>query len=129
MSDSVTIRVPLDPPAALFPNRRHRRGGFHEGVEAAYQLRLAAKLAAMPHAPATALAGPVALHVHVAYSGGRRLPDLDASASAAKAAIDGVVDGGILVNDRQVTALTVTHERLGRGEQGYTDLTICEVET
>jgi Holliday junction resolvase RusA-like endonuclease len=126
--DSIVITIPLAPDAALLPNRRHRRGGHHPGIAAARELRFAAKCAALPHATGTALAGPVGLHVHVAYPRSRRLPDLDASLSASKGAVDGLVDGGILVDDRQVAAISVTHERLGKGADGYTRITIVELE-
>ena len=128
MSDSVTIRVPIDPPAELLPNRRHRRGGFHPGIEAAATVRQIAFHAALPHATATTLAGPVALTVHAGYGHGRRVPDLDATLAACKPMIDGIVDTRLIADDRQVARITVLHEKLTgkRGErpQGWTDITL-----
>ena len=131
MSDSVTIRVPIDPPAELLPNRRHRRGGFYPGIEAAATARQMAYHAAIPYATAVTIDGPVALTVHASYGHGRKVPDLDATLSACKPMIDGIVDTRLLADDRQVTRITVLHSKLAgkRGErpQGWTDITLEEL--
>lgn len=131
MSDSITITVPMEPPAECFPNRRNRRGGFYPGIEAARTFRMAAKVVAIEHAPSTAISGPVDVALHAAYGHKRQLPDLDATLSAAKGCLDGLVDGGILVDDRQVSRITVSHEKLKgkRGEKpvGCTTVTIREI--
>ena len=58
----------------------------------------------------------------------RRLPDLDASISGAKALLDGVVDAGILADDDQVARIIATHEKLPKHEPEYTRLTFTELE-
>lgn len=114
----VIIRIPIAPPSALLPNKRHRQGGLHPGIEAATNCRDTAKYAAMELAPPTPFAGPVHLTMHIAYGvdpvskRARRLPDLDATISAAKSLIDGIVDARILYDDDQVQLITASHERL-----------------
>ena len=129
---SITITVPMDPPSALLPNKRHRRGGLYPGIEAAQESRLAAKYAAMNACNGTPLTGPVHLIIHAAYGHRRVTPDLDGTISAVKPMIDGLADAGVLEDDDQVQMITATHEKLrGRRNEkptGYTVLTITPLE-
>src|SRR5690606_35585291 len=74
----VTGTVPLDPPSALLPNKRHRGGGLSPGIEAAPESREVAKYAAMnDRGQRPTITGPVELEVHAAYGYKRVTPDLD----------------------------------------------------
>lgn len=134
---ALTITVPIAPPNALLPNKRHRRGGLYPGIAAATECRETAKYAAMEHVAGAPIAGPVHLELHVAYGvdpatgRARSLPDLDGTISACKGLIDGLVDAGVLYDDDQIQRITASHERLGvtRKERptGYTIFTITEI--
>jgi Holliday junction resolvase RusA-like endonuclease len=129
----ISIRIPLDPPSALFPNARNRRGGFRPGIAAANDFHYAAYLAAMPYRPETPIAGEVSVGIYAAYGHGRRLPDLDATVSACKKALDALADAGIIVNDSQITSITVGQEKLRPTKDdprpaGWTSLTIVEIQ-
>src|SRR5690606_25755197 len=63
----VTVTVPMDPPSALLPNKRHRRGGLYPGISAATESREVAKYAAMnDRGQQPTISGPVELEVHAA---------------------------------------------------------------
>jgi Holliday junction resolvase RusA-like endonuclease len=129
----ISIRIPLDPPAALFPNARNRRGGFHPGISAAADFHSVATFAMREHAPDTPITGPVSLGIYAAYGHGRRIPDLDATVSACKKALDALMTAGIILDDRQITSITVGHEKLRPTKDdprpaGWTELRIVEME-
>lgn len=123
---SVTITVPMCPPSILLPNRKRNT---HWGAisKATYELRQVAKLAALGDRPHhwKPITGPCILSLHVAYARRRRIPDLDGSAAAAKAVIDGMADAGIIQDDRQFVELRVTHSKDPTGA-GYVELHIEE---
>ena len=128
----VTVTVPMDPPSALLPNKRHRRGGLYPGISAATESREVAKYAAMnDRGQRPTISGPVELEVHAAYGYKRVTPDLDGTLSACKPMIDGLVDAGIIYDDDQVQRLIVTHEKLKTRKhvkpQGYTVFRIREL--
>jgi Holliday junction resolvase RusA-like endonuclease len=129
---AITVTVPMDPPSALLPNKRHRRGGLYPGIAAAQEYRAVAKYAAMPHVNGTPIAGPVHLTIHAAYGYKRVTPDLDGTISAAKAAIDGLADAGLIYDDDQVAKITATHEKLPARKRecvaGFTVLTVEPME-
>lgn len=128
----VIITVPMSPASEMFPNRRHRRGGLYPGIEAAATSRTVAMVAARNLSVAATIAGPVELTIHAAYGYKRVTPDLDATISAVKPFVDGIVDAGILADDRQIVRITATHEKLPSSRKirasGYTELTIREIE-
>lgn len=128
---TITITVPMAPASEMFPNRRHRRGGLHPGIAASSACREVAKYAAREVRTAT-IAGPVELTIHAAYGYKRVKPDLDATISAVKPMVDGVVDAGVLVDDDQIVKITATHEKLRSTRKnqaaGYTVLTIREMQ-
>ena len=130
----ITVTIPADPPSKLFPNQASKQGSWHVRARVRKESREIAAYAAMNARTATCpIAGPVAVEIHAAYGHRRRLPDIDATSSAAKAFLDGVVDAGILYDDDQVVRWTVTHEKLPSRPkapaQGFTTITITEIDT
>lgn len=119
MPDTITIVVPCDPPSVLLPNQRRKH---HWGTisKATRELREIAYYAALDQRPNdwTPFAEPVVLSLRVGYGRRRRIPDLDASASACKAIIDSMIDAGIISDDRIITKLVVRHGKDPKGE-GY----------
>ncbi len=128
----LSIRIPLDPPSVLLPNAR-RSAHWTRQHEATAMYRMASKLAMMDYAPDTPITGRVSLGIHVAWGHGRRTPDLDAIPTATKGACDALADAGIIQDDRQITSITVGHEKLRPTKddpkpQGWTELRIVEME-
>lgn len=122
----IEVMIPSEPDNRIFPNKR-----FHwtKRKEAHAECRQTARYAAMASGVhIEPYSGSVALTIHAAYGHRRIKPDLDATISACKPFIDGLVDAGILVDDGQVQKITATHEKLRgkRGEkpQGFTRIEI-----
>ena len=129
----LTIDVPMDPPASLMPNRQQGRMHWTKRAAQTREYREIAKYAAMEAAQRSGpIRGPVAVTIHAAYGYRRQTPDLDATISASKAYLDGIVDAGVLVDDDQVQRITATHEKLRatRKERplGFTRFVITEIE-
>ena len=118
----ITITVPCAPPSVLLPNQR-RKTHWAKIAKATRELRECARYAALSQMPNdwTPYTGPVVLTLYVGYEKRRRIPDLDASSSACKAAVDGLADAGVIVDDRIVKRLVVEHGRDPAG-LGYTTL-------
>src|SRR5690606_30094009 len=123
---SITVTVPCDPPSVLLPNRK-RNLHWSTIAKATKELREIARYAAMDQMPNdwTPMTGPVVLSLTVGYGRRRRLPDLDGSASACKAALDGMTDAAIISDDRIIRRLEVEHTKAPTGE-GYSSLTFQE---
>lgn len=133
----VTIEIPFAPPPELLPNARYRSGGHHPGTAATAQVRTDAGQVARQVIgwDWTPLTGPIELELHAAYGtapGQRRsLPDLDGTIAAAKAFVDGCVDGGVIADDRLIDRIVATHELLTPTQEdpypsGYTRLTFSQ---
>jgi Holliday junction resolvase RusA-like endonuclease len=95
--------------------------------------RMASTLAMRDYAPDTPITGPVSLGIYVAWGQGRRTPDLDAIPTATKGACDALADAGIILDDRQITSITVGQEKLRPTKDdprpaGWTELRITEME-
>lgn len=114
MEGKITIRIDEAPASATMPNQRYRKETFWTTRRAATAQRQMAKAEALAQRPARwkPLAGGVWMRVHVAYGKFRRLPDLDASFGAIKGMVDGIVDAGILADDRVIRKAVITHEKL-----------------
>ena len=128
----IEVTIPLAPDNTLFHNSRSRRGGFYKGVHASQECRATARYAAMASGMhIEPFAGPVAVTIHAAYGYKRVTPDLDATISACKPYLDGIVDAGILVDDDQIQKITATHTKIqgkhGEKPQGYTRIQIEEI--
>lgn len=131
----ITIVVYTAPDRALYPNNRLRSGGHWPGVAAAKAQRHTAWGDAINQKPTgwEPITGKVSMRVAFAYPKGRRLPDLDASISAAKAMIDGIVDAGILADDRLIVRHDGAEQTRLKGinadvyPDGYTEFTFTEV--
>ncbi|HVL23879.1 MAG TPA: RusA family crossover junction endodeoxyribonuclease [Thermomicrobiales bacterium] len=124
----LTIDVPMDPPAILLPNAK-RNAHWARINQATQEYRECAKYAALNARPRRwqPFAGPVALHIHIGWGRRRRRIDLDAAGSGAKAALDGLVDAHILIDDRLVVDLRVTQEKAVDGN-GFTRFVIQETQ-
>lgn len=125
----IEVIIPMEPNNKLFPNNRHRRGGYYPGVAVASECRQTARYAAMASGMhIEPINGDVAITLHAAYGYKRVAPDLDATISACKPFIDGIVDAGVLVDDSQVKKITATHEKIrakrGSKPQGFTRIQI-----
>lgn len=123
------VTIPMEPNNKLFPNAIGRGGHWGTRSKTHAECRQTARYAAMASGMhIEPFAGPVALTIHAGYGYKRVKPDLDATISACKPFIDGLVDAGILVDDDQVQKITATHEKLRgkRGEkpQGFTQIQI-----
>lgn len=121
---SVTVTIPAAPPSQLFPNQASKQGSWHVRSRLRKEYREIAFYAARG---APSITGPVELTLEVAYPSRRRLPDLDATISGAKALLDGVVDAGVLADDDQVVKIIATHTKLPKGADEYTRMTFREM--
>lgn len=125
----ITVTIPMEPNSNLFPNAIRRSSHWRSEQQARKECRQTARYAAMASGMHTEpFNGPVSITIHAAYGHKRVTPDLDATISACKPFIDGLVDAGILVDDDQVKKYVATHEKLKgkRGEkpQGFTRIQI-----
>lgn len=126
---TVTVTIPMEPVSALMPNQLEKNNHWRKRADARRECRQMARYAAMASGmylePFT---GPVHLTLTAFYGYRRVKPDLDATISACKPFIDGIVDAGILVDDKQIEKITATHYKIKskRGEkpQGYTRIQI-----
>ena len=126
---SITVTIPMAPESAMMPNQLSKNGHWSKRAKARRDCREIARYAAMASGMhIEPFAGPVALTIHAGYGHKRVKPDLDATISACKPYIDGLVDAGILVDDNQVQKIIATHEKMRgkRGEkpQGFTRIQI-----
>jgi Holliday junction resolvase RusA-like endonuclease len=118
---AVTVLIPGTPPRALSANGRSHWRAKAEHVRA---YRETARLAALA-AGAEPVAGSVRLRLTYGWERGRKRVDFDNGVALAKAAIDGIVDAGVMGDDRYVVAVELAQERDPEG-RGYL---IVEVET
>jgi Holliday junction resolvase RusA-like endonuclease len=135
LTDTTTLRwiminVPMAPPSKLFPNQASKQAHWAIRSRLRAECREVAYFAARAAVPLDydPITVPVELELHIGYPSKRRLPDLDASISGAKALLDGVVDAGVLADDNLVTRIVATHEKLPKGEAEFTRLTFTELE-
>lgn len=132
-SRSITIHVSMSPAPCLSSNNRSRRGGAHEREAATRELREAAYYGGRTWTGS----GPryldfgqvVDVHEHIIWPKGQRLFDPDGLASMCKAALDGIVDAGLIAGDsaKHVRTVSVSQEK-GTEAQGMTIITISEVD-
>lgn len=120
----------MAPDSKLFPNKAGK--SLHWATRQKHRKisREAARDAAKGVVPPTPLDGTVHLAIHARYGYRRRLPDLDATIAACKPHIDGLVEAGVLVDDRIITRISATHERVTKDADcaltGQTILTLTE---
>ena len=140
---TVTVIVPMAPPAALSPNNR-RRGNVWAQREATDTLRQAAWAAATKRInfeinaplfhrwlPGDSPHSTFVIHEHVIWPKSKGvLPDPDALPTYCKAALDGIVDAGIIPSDsaKHVVSVTATQEK-GTDAQGCIVFTLTESAT
>ena len=125
----IEVVIPMAPESAMMPNQLSKNAHWGKRAKVRKECREIARYAAMASGlHMEPYSGPVAITIHAAYGYKRVTPDLDATISACKPFIDGLVDAGILVDDNQVTRYVATHEKLRgkRGEkpQGFTRIQI-----
>ena len=127
---TVTVVVPMAPPAALSPNRRgseHWRYRQQAAKELREMAHWATYDAVMEHG-VTAIHHQVLIHEHIIWPKGRRLVDPDSITGYCKAALDGIVDAGIIAGDsaKHIVSVTASQEK-GTDAQGAIVFTIQEV--
>jgi Holliday junction resolvase RusA-like endonuclease len=105
------VIVPSCPDERLSPNARVHR---MERYRVARDYRALAKYAALQDGPVTPMMGPVSVTVRVLWPKRRKLNDADNALASCKAALDGLVDAGILGDDRQVRRMTIEQEKLDK---------------
>jgi hypothetical protein len=132
----IVITVPMAPPAELSPNRR---GSEHWRYRqrAAKELREAAWSGAvyLKRDHEFTFVEPfggwriVSIHEHLIWPKGRRLVDPDSITGCCKAALDGIVDAGIIAGDsaQHIAQITASQEK-GTDKQGSIVITISEAE-
>jgi hypothetical protein len=134
---TLTITIPMAPPSALSPNQRSKRGGHWQREGAVRELRFAAYAAAgdwLYDHPGSVMNVPVhpyrvRVHEHVIWPKSKgTLPDPDAIATYCKAALDGIVDAGIIAGDshNHIASVTTSQEK-GTDQYGRIEITITEV--
>lgn len=121
---SVTVTIPGTPAACLSLN-----GRAHWRVKAkhAREYRITAQWAGVA-ARGTCGGGPIlrgAVQVHYvfAWEKGRKRMDFDNLVGLGKPALDGLVDAGIIGDDREVVAMSAEQTRDPSG-RGYLEVTI-----
>jgi len=130
---SVTISIPMAPSHLLSPNQRSKRGGHWEREEAVRELRNTAHMSCLEIDNDTAgdwfFREPlVTIHEHVIWPKSKGvLPDPDSIATYCKAALDGIVDAGIIAGDshKHIASVTTSQEK-GTDKQGSIIVTITE---
>lgn len=124
---TVTIIVPMSPPPALSPNAR-RRGNVWKQQRATEELRKMAWAVGMDVHVQDWMWQPVIIHEHVVWPKSRGvLPDPDSIPTYCKAALDGIVDAGIIAGDsaKHIASVTASQEK-GKDSTGQIIVTITE---
>lgn len=113
MTDTLTITIPAVPDSRLFPNAA-RRTHYMTKSGISRELREVARYAALEQG---SISGKVNVHYHIQWPKGRTRPDLDAIPVACKAALDGLVDAGVIDNDgpNTIVRLSASQEKV-KGE-------------
>jgi len=137
----LTCRIPATPHKLCSPNRTVTRKdrdelGWPLGYEKSHiikfalrdQLREAAQVTALSVRPEHPIDGPVVLRIVIAYEKGRQTLDFDNAVASLKGAIDGIVQGGFMVDDKQVTGIFLQQTKDPEG-YGYIDVTVEAVST
>ena len=107
----VTAEIPVAPDSSLLPNRAYRRGGWHQRIESARELRTATWAAALRSAPPRPLIGPVFIEAVIQWPPRRKTVDFDAAVASLKPVLDGCTDAHWWVDDSQVVGMAVRQER------------------
>lgn len=126
MADAITITLPL-PPKQLSPNGRSHWRSKAKAVKS-YRTRAAEEAMVAAYENPEARRNMPWSHATIAiayYHRTSRFADSDNIVASLKAGIDGLVDGGLLTDDRDVTYLPVT--RLVDGKNPRVEVTIQEL--
>lgn len=128
----MTITIDMAPDRRLFPNQAGKSLHWRTRSSARRKSREAACAAAEKVRPKKPIGHDVICTIHADYGYRRRIPDLDATVSAAKPFLDGLTDAGIFRDDRQIKKIIATHGRMEqkKGGQlpGRTVITIEEMK-
>jgi Holliday junction resolvase RusA-like endonuclease len=111
---TATIRrviVPSCPADVLSPNARVHWSARNRAVR---EYRALAKYAAMQDGRPVTVLGPVDISVRVLWPARRRKSDADNALASCKAALDGLVDAGVIGDDRQVQRMSIEQEKLDK---------------
>ena len=131
----VTVKIPMSPPSELSPNAR-RRGNVWAQRSATKDFRDTAWAAVVALKPAHewTFCEPfggwrmITIHEHIIWPKSKGvLPDPDALPTYCKAALDGIVDAGLIAGDshKHIASVTTSQEK-GTDPLGWTIITIEE---
>ncbi len=107
----VRMVIPTAPDSSLLPNRAYRRGGFHQRIESARDLRTMASIIARSSAPPRPLIGPIQIDAKIIWPRRRKYVDFDAAVASLKPVLDGCTDASWWIDDSQVTGMTVVQDK------------------
>lgn len=103
--------MPTAPDSSLMPNRAYRRGGWHQRITAARDLRTMAGIIARSSAPPRPLIGPIQIDAEIVWPRRRKYVDFDAAVASLKPVLDGCTDASWWIDDSQVIGMSVTQEK------------------
>ena len=119
----LTVTIPGTPHAGLSPNSRV---DWHVKARLTRDARGLAKYSALEqHGRIRPLRAPVMLHAVIAWESRRKIVDITNGIASLKSFEDGLVDAGIMGDDRGVVGWTLKQIRDPR-KRGYTVITILE---
>lgn len=127
----VLVVIQGTPSSDLLPNRVMRRGGHDAARVAKADARQIAKYTAVQHRNTCGggpiFRGPVHVTERIVWGKGRRRCDIDAVPLLCKPLIDGLCDAGLIVNDAQITRLTVLEHDKDKDGPGWVEIQVEEV--
>lgn len=101
-----TVVIPGTPDSGLSPNARCH---FRVKAKLIHQARYLAKMAALEqHGRVKPLRAPVILHATIAWESRRKFMDVTNAIASCKSYEDGIVDAGLMPDDRGVAVWTMT---------------------
>lgn len=118
-----TVVIPGTPNACLSLNSRE---GWRKKARYAKEYRHTAKYSAISTRWTQPIRGPVMVHYVFGWEKGRKTMDFDNLVGLGKPALDGLVDAGVMGDDRYVVGITAEQVRDPEGV-GYLKVTIREV--
>lgn len=119
-----TVVIPGTPSAGLSPNARE---DWRKKARLVKHARYLAKMACMEqYGQVKPLRAPVVLHAKIAWESRRKFMDVTNAIASCKSFEDGIVDAGIMPDDRGVAGWTMEQTR-DPDKRGYTEIRIVEV--
>ena len=119
-----TVVIPGTPDAGVSPNARGR--DWRKQAKRIQQARYLARMAALEqYGRVKPLRAPVILHAVIAWESRRKFMDVTNAIASMKSFEDGLVDSGIMSDDRGVLGWTIEQAR-DPEKRGWTRITIRE---